>query len=82
MKLIIKTQDIYDIGHDDSINEYVLYVTTNDGVFVEASVIDEVYGEKLLDVAVKAIKSKYDITQEIKVPYNKTTEEVLNEVQN
>lgn len=82
MKLIIKTHDIYDIGHDDSINEYVLYVTTNDGVFVEASVINDVYGEKLLDVAIKSIRTKYNITQEIRVPYNKTTEEVLNEVRN
>jgi len=80
MKLIINNCDIYDIGHDDSINEYILYVVTDDNKFVKGYC--KIYGEKVLDGTVTNIKQQYDIKQTINVPYEKTTEEVLNELQN
>ena len=80
MKLIVNNNDTYDIGHDDSINEYILYVTTDDGVVTKA--LDKVYGEHVLTDTIAILKKSYDIKETIYVPYGKTTEEALDELQN
>lgn len=76
MKLIVNNINTYDIGHDDSINEYIVYVTTNDGVAFKA--LDKIYGERVLTETIAILKKSYDITETIYFPHNKTTEEALN----
>jgi hypothetical protein len=80
MKLIVNNNDIYDIGHDDSINEYLLYVTTDDDVIIKA--FDKVYGENVLTDTIALLRKSYTISETIYIPYNKTTEEAYNEIQN
>lgn len=60
MKLIVNNNDTYDIGHDDSINEYILYVTTDDGVLVKA--LDQIYGENILEESIAILRKQYDFT--------------------
>lgn len=80
MKLIVNNNNTHDIGHDDSVDEYLLYVMTNDNVIDTA--IDCIYGEASLAESIANIKSDHIITETIYIPYNKTTQQGLLEVQN
>lgn len=79
MKLIINNIDTYDIGHDDSVNEYLIYIMTSDGTIIKG--LDKIYGENVLTDTVAIAKKTYSIEETIYVPYGKTTEESLNEIQ-
>jgi hypothetical protein len=76
MNLIIKHVDIYDIGHDDSINEYIVYVSTTDNVLIKA--YDKIYGEQALGESVYLLKNQYQIDTVIQVDYDKTIEDALS----
>jgi hypothetical protein len=76
MKLIVNNNDTYDIGHDDSINEYILYVTTDDGVLVKA--LDDVYGENVLQESIAVLRKQYNFTKITYLSLDQTTEETLN----
>jgi hypothetical protein len=76
MNLIIKHVDIFDIGHDDSINEYIVYVSTTDNVLIKA--YDKIYGETVLDETVYLLKKQYQINTVIRVDYNKTIEDAFS----
>ena len=76
MKLIVNNNNTYDIGHDDSIKEYLLYVTTDDGVLVKA--LDDVYGENVLQESIAVLRKQYDFTVITHLSLDQTPEEVLN----
>jgi len=79
MKIIVNNNNTYDIGHDDSINEYLLYIATDDGVMTKA--VDKIYGETVLADTVSVLSKQYNSTETIYIPYGKTTEQGLYEIQ-
>ena len=76
MKLIINNNDIYDLGHDDSMPEYILYVVTEDNVIVKAW--DKIYNG-VLDEMKALIYKDYNITETIKVKYGENVEDALRD---
>lgn len=80
MKLIIKNIDTYDIGHDDSIDEFIIYVATNENQLVRA--YTKIYGDKVLHETIFMLKKQYNTKQIINVPLHLTSQEVLDELQN
>ena len=77
MKIVVNNVDVYDVGHDTSLNEYIVYVCTDDNVIVTA--VADVIGQGSLSDTVNKLTQKYNIDDRLVtyIPYNKSFEDVI-----
>ena len=80
MKLVINNIDVYEVSNTETYYEHLVYVMTQDNIPVKA--YNEIYSEKVLDGLVASLYKQFNIVQVVNVPYEVTTEKVLNEVHN
>ena len=78
MKIVVNNVDVYDLGHDTSMNEYIVYVCTNDNVIIHAAA--DIIGQGSLGDTVNELIQKYNIDDRVVkyIPYDKSFEDVIN----